>query len=443
MNRLLLLLFVVALPLAAEVDPPVAWSGERITLAVSFEWTFTCGPTNVSTSLSGQIILITVTPPTSPTCIPTQPVISRYTLYPSVGPLAPGVYEVRLSTGGSERLVRMLYVRDAEAPFTVEPQVLIHSMREFELRFPTPRTSCQPTTSCVIEVTVGGRTARIVRSGSHEIVAEVPNSIGFGTHDVVLKEGNVSHVARAALTIARADNIPPSLTERILIPVFWAGAGAHGSLWTTDVWFRNENYYGVLSTDQTIGICTSLISPCPYFPLNWNDTLRLDASREQRYPSGLQLFVPRGSAERLRATALVRDLTRQSEAIGTELPIVREDDFNASEFSLVRVPVGDQYRTALRIYGTRGGTIRLLIYDLEEGVSEHAVVSQTMNLQGSNDPRVPPSIIIPDLAAQFPRLREVESGMVRIHVVPQGDEVWAFASVTNNTTQHVTNIRPQ
>lgn len=443
----LLIALLLVLPLAAaEIDPPVAWSNESVTLRATVPWSFTCPPQSVSAAVAGRIITITVVAPQPAGCTPVQPVIGAWTVTAAVGPLAPGVYEVRTKVvagaNASDDLVRMLHVRDAEATFTVAPQVLIHSMREVELRSDDGRPFCAAGTACSPVVTIAGKPASIVRRDPGAIVVALPNDVGFGTHDVTLKEGESSSTSRAALTIARSGNVPPSLTERILIPVFWAGAGAHGSIWTTDVWFRNENLYGVLSTDQTIGICTSLISPCPYFPLDHDYTLRLEGQRGPHFPSGLQLFVPRGSAAGLHATALVRDLTRQSEAIGTELPIVYDDDFFSGPFSLVRVPVSDDYRTALRIYGTGGGTVRLVIYAIDEGNSEQAFVSQEMNLQGSNDPRVPPSIVIPDLAAQFPRLREIESGMVRIYL-RSADRLWAFASVTNNSTQHVTNIRPQ
>jgi hypothetical protein len=332
----------------------------------------------------------------------------------------------------------MLYVRDAEAAFVAEPQVLFYSMNQVAFRWKEPPPFCG-VLSCAPSVTIGGIPATIVRSEPSLLVVAVPD-VGPGTFDAVITQGGVSYVARAAVTLARQDNIPPTLLERILVPVLWAGPGALGSQWNSEVWFHNENPYPVMSTDLTIGICNSLISPCPYMPLFANETLHVDAQQGPSYPNGLQLFVPLGSADGLRTTALVRDLSRQAEALGAELPIVRERDYFERPFSLVRVPIGGNFRTALRIYGTLGGTIRVRIFAVQEFEQDRLLLDQQMNLASSNNPRVPPVAIFPDVVAVWPQLRGTDT--VRIEI-SGAERLWAFASVTNNTTQHVTNIRPQ
>lgn len=423
---------------AAQIDPPFAWSNDVVTLNATVSWPFTCPPDGVSAAVANNnAIIITVIGPDRPQCYGVQPVLSAQPVSATVGPLAPGVYEVRtrliIGVSAYEDTVRTLYVRDASAPFTVQPQVLFGAMREVELR----GSFC---TNCTPQITIGGRPASIVRRDAEHIVVAIPSGVGFGTHDVVLTQGETSSTSRAAVTIARTDNIPRSLTERILVPLFWAGEGAHGSRWTTDLWFRNENLFGIVSTDNTIGICTSLISPCPYQTLDWDSTQRHSAVEGgPLYPRGLWITLARGAAEGLKTTALIRDLSRQSEAIGAELPIVHEDEF-ANEVTLVRVPVDERFRTALRVYGSGGGTIQLLIYAIDEDISEQLIVNQQMNLQGSADPRIPPISFFTDLAAQYPRVAEADR--VRI-TVRSNDRIWAFASVTNNATQHVTNIRPQ
>ena len=444
--KLLLSLFAAAvftLPSYAEVDPPVAWSNEKVTLRAFTEWYSSCPPQSETTVVTGQTILITIVQSTLPQCFPTVPVVSGVTVTPTVGPLAPGVYDVRLrSVFGAtpvERSVRTLIVRDADAAFTVEPQVFFHTMNEVEIRWKTPHDLCGDVLPCQPVVTIGGQPAPVVRTLPSGLVVRRP-AMASGTYDVVVKEGDVTSVARAAVTVADLGSIPPQLVERLLIPVLWGGPGALGSRWMTDVWLRNENAYRINTTDLTLGGCPVLISPCPVFPLESGEVYHLTGEENSPYATGRQFFVSRGAADGLRTTALVRDLSRQNEALGAELPIVRERDFHDEPFSLVHVPVGGNFRTALRVYGTRGGTIRLRIIAVSDTEGERVLVDQERNLAGSNDSSIPPTAIYTDLAAQFPALQGVEAVRIEIR---GNDSLWAFASVTNNVTQHVTNIRPQ
>ncbi|MEA2490763.1 MAG: hypothetical protein QOH21_2555, partial [Acidobacteriota bacterium] len=306
------------------------------------------------------------------------------------------------------------------------------------LRWTGQHTFCEDGSACAPTVTIGGQAVAIVRRLPSMLVVKRP-TLPPGTYDVVLTEGQVSFRSRSAVTIADVSAVPPSLVERLLIPVLWAGPGALGSRWTTDVWLRNENPYRINTTDLTIGGCPVLISPCPIFPLEPGELFRLSGEYDS-YPNGRQFFLSRGAADHLATTALVRDLSRQSEALGAELPIVREKDMHDEPFSLVHVPVGGNFRTALRVYGTRGGTIRLRIFAVSALGGEVLVVDGEWNLPPSNNEQLPPALTFGDVLAAWPQLRGAEALRIEIS---GSDSLWAFASVTNNTTQHVTNIRPQ
>ncbi|MEA2490308.1 MAG: hypothetical protein QOH21_2100, partial [Acidobacteriota bacterium] len=113
---------VFALPSYAVVDPPVAWSNETVTLEASIPgWPYACEPDQVTAALTDQTIVITVVAPHAPQCSLGPPTVKTLIVTAAVGPLAPGIYQVRrkLVTGAivQESFVRTLYVRDAAVPF--------------------------------------------------------------------------------------------------------------------------------------------------------------------------------------------------------------------------------------------------------------------------------------------------------------------------------------
>lgn len=298
------------------------------------------------------------------------------------------------------------------------------------LRFKEPQTLCTTDECDWNLVRIAGRVADRVQRIDASTLLVTKRDLPQGTHDVVFAD----LIAHAAVTVIA--NPPRELLERVLVPLLFYGPGAHGSLWTTDVWIRNENRYHVMSPDRVFSQCQPLTNPCYLTGVPYGSTLHWDAQSPMREPNGLQLYVPRGAADGLRFTALVRDLSRQGDDAGAELPIAKERDFRTDPFSLVRVPVAANSRTALRVYGTYGGTVTLRVF----GNGETLLAAQGMNLRGGSKPSEPPSIVIHDLAQHFPQIGKQE----RIRIEVSGSEpLWAFASVTNNTTQHVTMIRPQ
>lgn len=156
------------------------------------------------------------------------------------------------------------------------------------------------------------------------------------------------------------------------------------------------------------------------------------------------MWVPRQAAPNLGFGLLVRDLSRQDEAFGTEIPIVREKDFFDRRFTILNVPADTRYRVALRLYQrsdvfpTSGLTIE--IRELEGDVSPLVMTEVPLSPQQADSYRFG---YIGDLLSAHPQL--AGKGPLRVDVVggSKSNPVWAFVSVTNNVTQHVTVISPQ
>ena len=133
------------------------------------------------------------------------------------------------------------------------------------------------------------------------------------------------------------------------------------------------------------------------------------------------------------------DISRETTNFGTEIPVVREDEMRIDPVVLLGIPTDPRFRNTLRIYAEdeRAFLIRIegangLLYE----DSVHAAPGQDMF-----DPAYA-------MFTGFPS----GAGPVRVTITalepitsPPAPPVrfWAFTTVTNNDTQHITVISPQ
>lgn len=451
LSLLLVLLLLLTTPVFADdlrVEPAVAQSNAPVTIHTAVTWPYQCGPLSTTVERVGNTIVVTHVP--NPACaqVITPLVNVRYEQSVTAGPFEPGVYEVRAQIifgGDAVQLLpetETLIVRDAEAPFVVEPEVTRPGViRSIRIRWKTTDILLCPTPICEpVTVRIGdARSEEVTVVNPTTIVASLSTSLSQtpGTYDVTVIHERKSYRARAAFTILGEGS--SALFERLLVPVMFSGPGAYNAQWSTDLWIYNGNPYHVsfANSPSPISGCT-LSSPC--LPFVSGDTVRAGSSFFGTRPHGIFLFLPRGNAANMRFTLLVRDLSREAEALGTEVPVVREDDFFRGPFSLLGVPLDDRFRVALRVYASEPAEVRLRI------VGTGVVVEDRLPLTRAGAAlQDPPAIVIGDLVARYPRL--AGAGPLRIELdggsTPLAPAVWGFVTVTNNTTQHVTVITPQ
>jgi hypothetical protein len=94
--------------------------------------------------------------------------------------------------------------------------------------------------------------------------------------------------------------------------------------------------------------------------------------------------------------------------------------------------------------GPLGREARVRIFDQATDVElANVVVTLSPRSPDSGLPFVPGFAQLPSLTEQFPQL--VAAPLVRITVEPLTEDLrfWAFVSVTNSETQHVTLVTPQ
>lgn len=250
-----------------------------------------------------------------------------------------------------------------------------------------------------------------------------------------------------ALTLpSAAQTLDPAAFERILLPISFTGeiAGAFGTRWTSSIVMFNDSD----QTLQFLGSTCAQGDPAACQPaqtLGPRAFVNIQSPPFPPLPSqGAFLYVTRAAAERVAFAANLRDVSRAEENAGTGLPVVRESDFR-HRIVLPMVLLRGPFRAALRVYGNTDapGTVRLRMYRLDRldpFVDEVVELNGIVNAVYNPFPTHPAFFHVFDLVSRWPVLEAAAS--VRIELDSE-QEIWAFASQTNNVTQLVTTVRPE
>jgi len=247
-------------------------------------------------------------------------------------------------------------------------------------------------------------------------------------------------------------------SERVLLPV-WSNdivSGAFGSLWKTELAIVNRGTDPVQIDGYDYGCTLATCAPTPPTPAGVTFSPIL-----QWVPTGVQgffLYVARDRSRNVQFELRVRDLSRQQETWGAEVPVVREQDFRTSTFDLLDVPLTTGFRQTLRVYDVDPSLgpsqVRIQVFGTTHRLTPFSTAAQAapadpLLLDISRDFRYatsgsgvfnyPGYVELTDFgqsAAAF------ESARVEIQPVTTGHRYWAMVSVTNDATQHVTMITP-
>ncbi len=414
-------------PAPPSVDPPDPTSNDAVTLIV--QQVASCPPPPEMTR-SGFDIAVILRPGLclSPPVLVTQRV--------ELGALPPGQYHVVISAeGGQWPSTFSFVVLDANSTVAVSQSV---------------------------GSTAGGTTVNIVVAAAHCLnhapTACPPPSITFGgvpaTNVVVIDQSHFRattppHAMGAVLVTVSGDSFVKSsyafryydptaapsdkFFEKILIPVIFNGQGALGSNWVTELSLRNDNGYVVEPWHPIAG--SGAIAPVK--PLFFGSGSA---------PSGLFLIVPRQAATGLSFHAAVRDASRADREWATEIPVVREDDFSSSGVELLDIPGDSRFRTMVRVYSTANPVpayasfVHIIVYSLDDGSVLRDVYPSLSDPTGCGN--ATSCAEHPSFASVSDLTVGLQSGRVGVQV--QGNvPLWAFATATNNETQHVTVVSPQ
>ncbi|HYO76101.1 MAG TPA: hypothetical protein VE010_06520 [Thermoanaerobaculia bacterium] len=216
--------------------------------------------------------------------------------------------------------------------------------------------------------------------------------------------------------------------ERILVPISVSSVpGAYGTLWSTELWYRNNSPFPVAIQPLAVADAIPTIGRTELLPIG----------SFPAHAPGQILFVSRQGSEDVQFDLRLFNRADPWTTWGTKLPVVWEREF-AAGVHLINVPTGNDFRAALRIYGfpedwAPGESAHVRIYSHDEQLLAEARVS----LHG-----VPRYGAILSLSDTFPHIRQKDR--VRVHVESgRAAKLWAFVSVTSNATQFVSVVTPE
>ncbi|HEY0371585.1 MAG TPA: hypothetical protein VGD79_06265 [Thermoanaerobaculia bacterium] len=427
MTRILLsVLFALSLSAQSQrivLDPP----GPTSAAAVTADVYVTCDPQSHTLTRLGNVIKIQVTAgPFQALCDP--PIPARYSV--PLGVLPAGEYRIEVGTGALDAIeARTFIVRNvAEGAFDIHP-FAVPTYGDVQMRIDTGDLPQ------VTKIIVGGVTvapANITQSGG-VYTFEAPEH-AKGLADVTIETAGGTHTLAGAVYYfdhsAPPDN---SVFERILFPVLFSSAGAHGSEWVSEVALSNPNPWAVKAfTDLMLFNCPDC-GVGQYFQPE-DDTVFAGFG----YPRGIALLVPRAEAGDLSFSLRVRDTSRVAEGYGTQVPVVREKDlFRNTDLTLLNIPVDIRTRVKLRVYAfdTNNHDATVTVHYVDAPNVAEATFSLPMRRECRpfDCPAVP-------WYGELDLPNDHNAGNMNVYVTLGFPEVsaWAFASVTNNETQQVT-----
>jgi hypothetical protein len=251
------------------------------------------------------------------------------------------------------------------------------------------------------------------------------------------------------LPVLRADE---ATVQRVLLPLSFGNSipGAFGSLWTMEFRVRNVGDTAVVFSPSSPFAGCGVLPECPSFLVPAHSTVLLTpnvVAPSSAIPGELR-YLPREMSSQLTFNLRIRDMSRALSTWGTELPVIRDSAALTGPANLLAIPTDEQFRATLRIYDffpspAGDPMVRIRIYSMTDdsllGETELALHSGSP----TEYPLRPGYGLITNLLEQFPGA--VDQGLIRIEVQPStsGLRYWAFVSVTNNETQHVTTVTPQ
>lgn len=279
-------------------------------------------------------------------------------------------------------------------------------------------------------VLFGGAGALTNRVDATTLVAITPKHLP-GPVDVDIVSLNGTFLA-TRLTFTYVGDVPTEL-ERVLLPIFIpATRGQFNSEFIT----RFSAYLQRGESATLNGLQFGCAFICPPIPLPdlpvqlTKQGPEIDSTDVKLNGNpGRFVYIAKTEIDNVAMHLRVYDRSRSSQNFGTELPIVRANNF-ANDIMLLDVPTDPRFRNALRIYAAAPARVVIRIES-----DRIATVETALDLNaGSN-------IFEPAIATftNFP----TNVGTVRVRISQPTTSIWAFIAVTNNDTQMITTITPQ
>ena len=221
--------------------------------------------------------------------------------------------------------------------------------------------------------------------------------------------------------------------DRVLVPIFSPpvrgpfGSEFHTLVYATNTSKRPGERALIYGLDTSCFLFTPVLGPEDARALEPGETLEMKPDCST-WPA-IFFMVPKTMPDRVTFNARVFDTSRGALTHGTEIPIVRANEFKNGRLVLVAVPLDERFRNTLRIYSDRPTTVTVT-YQAEIRIVE---------LQPGRTPFEPAYAALGNFPRQTPSIEPLANVAID---APDGVPIWAFVSVTNNTSQEITIVSP-
>ncbi|HEX2060149.1 MAG TPA: IPT/TIG domain-containing protein [Thermoanaerobaculia bacterium] len=288
---------------------------------------------------------------------------------------------------------------------------------------------CAGALPCPVTVFFGNQQGVVLEVSPERIVAFAPAQAESTVDVHVRANGRPDVTLHDAFEYSRYATVGADAYRRYLVPLTTVErAGAHGSRWVTE-WLAHNQETNPLTTPAPLGIVEA------------HSTAALVALPRSGGVDGAFLYVPEIFVSGIPMSLRARDTSRSGQNLGTEIPIVGEDEF-ATKKHILDIPTDPRYRATLRVYGLQKETqnVRLRVYSMATGALLDDRVVQLTGDDTDIAYAFPPH---PAYAQIDPLSAPVRAAGQRVRIeVEGGTPVWAMVSVTNNVTHEVTTITP-
>ena len=284
-------------------------------------------------------------------------------------------------------------------------------------------------------VIFGSESVPATRVDEHTLVAITPPHLP-GTVPVILFEFDFGIVT--GLTFNFFGGVPPAF-ERVMLPVFSPPVhGAFGSEFHTELRIVNSgsataSLYGLRPACR-LSTCIFIPETMPYELGSNAEVEPVDVDNDGD-PARF-LWVDKNQNVDLNFNLRVHDVTRSASNFGTEIPVVRDNDWTINKIVLVGVPTDPRFRNTLRIYGQNPFIAKVTVGDRPP---------VRIPLSTTNSIFDVPYAALGDFPIGTGTVRvtiEAES-LLGPSIGPIEEPMWAMITVTNNDTQLISTITPQ
>ena len=244
--------------------------------------------------------------------------------------------------------------------------------------------------------------------------------------------------------------------EKVLLPVFFFGPGAHGSRWATQISVYNAGQNTVTTPNAAFIGDPICLAPCgcgPVAEIAPGQTAGICFRFAD--PAGLSLYAPKSAATYLNYHARAVDTSRSTANAGTEIPVVREREFRTDSIHLLNLPLDEHFRLGLRVYNPDqhdGAQVKMQVLDtLRNSVYGERLITLSYPIRTivpDPYPNLPAFANLGDLDKIVreivgPSANSIGSFHLRLTPVTPEIRIWAFATITNTETQLITTVSPQ